>query len=382
MNIDKLKEAAELFKNCELWNGQYDDYLGIEMTNGEDGYIHIEYDEDKEVRNLELYVGEVELESMLDSCYYDDVYDGSKFAEYERKFLKSGLKLRFSVNDEGEETAEFIKLKAYSAECEIFNEEDIRNLYDAIMSAVAFSDNFDEIMEDFDEQIKDSESLSEFIPVMTEKDGGYEYIGIKELPEPCSDNPVPENISEELVEKINGYAPAGIWECEIFMCPEAMASEEGQPAHYEHMVLMCEKYSGQWIVSPNVRDMKDNANTMAETIMSAMISRGIHPEDILTRDDRTHDMLLPIAEAIGAHIRIEEDLPELDVLQEQIINTSPEEQQKGVEEIEKFIKMVIEMSDEQRALLPEEVVKSVEYLVSSGALSEELTSALKEKFNL
>lgn len=382
MNMDKLKEAAALFKSSELWDGQYDDYLGIKLPDGEIGYIRIEYDEENEVRNLEIYSGEQELESMLDSSYYDDVFDGSKFAEYERKFIKTGLKLRYKLTENEEAVPEFIKMTAYMAEREIENEDDMKRLYDAIMSAVNFSDDFDDIMEEFDDESEEFDSLKEFIPVMKEADGMYEYAGAKELPEPCSENPVPEQIDEELAEKIRGFEPVGTWECEIFMCPEAMESGEGQPAHYEHMVIMCEKYSGQWVVSASVKDMKNNPEDMTDALMAALISREIHPVDILAREDRTFDMLSPVADAIGAHICIEEDLPELDILQDQIINTSPDEQQKGVEEIEKFIKMVIDMNDEQRAMLPEEVVKSVKYLVSSGALSEEYTTALKEKFNL
>lgn len=382
MNIDKLKKAAELFKNCELWDGQYDDFLGVEMPDGEIGYIHIENDEENEVRNLEIYVGEEELESMMDACFYDDVFDGSKFAEYERKFLKTGLKLKFSVNDDDEAVPEFIKLESYHAECEIAEEAEMERLYNAIMAAVAFSDEFDDIMDKFDDEAEEFDSFSEYFPMMAVKDEGYEYIGAKAIPEPETENPVPEHINEEYVEKIRSFDAVGTWECEIFMCPEAIPSEEGKPAHFEHMVLMCEKYSGQWVVSASSPDMKNNPEGVMDAVMSAIISREIRPADILTRDDRTNDMFTPLADAIDAHICIEENLPELDILQDQIINTSPDEQQKGVEEIEKFIKMVIDMSDEQRAALPDEVVKSVKYLVSSGALNEEYTNALKEKFGL
>ncbi len=390
---ERLLEAAERFLDSRLWEKiDEDEVFAIRLTEGNTGFAVVCGPDanggkglpESGCASLELYVGDLGIESMLDAHVYTDVFDKSEFAGFEKYFSKKCL--IFAAGDEGE--PRFVKAMPYRGRQEISDEAELELIYEALLAALALAENGEPEKSSCDAGSSEPESIDtnvegedeiEQVPLFEKNGEGFALAGLIDLPEPYAETEVRVDLDNNIMEELLTIPQEGSWECEMIFVPEPKQIKAGEPPYYEHMLMLVNNSTGASLVSEPFRDYRSCTEKPGQAFIKLLQLRKVRPEAIIARDDRTFDLLEPVCKSLEIDLSETQDLPILDAVQHAILHQDKEAQKKAEEEFEKFIDNLCEMSDEVFAQLPPQVLDEVKVLLEMGVITGERAEIIRKR---
>ena len=407
MKSDRLYELAILYRKEKLWKSLTETSLfAVRLSDGNIGYCSVMGREGTHIA-LGLYLGEEGLASFFHIAEADG-YD-SDMDEFFAGFMQKCLQCSFE-NKDHLSPEEWQRATDYGKRHQVSFRGKMS--YPHFITCVPF--HFPETITDATEELLLAEALeaaldvcdkvhkkrpsalgftstldrNKKIPVLTKEGSAFSW-SMEPLPavEPIR-YPRPKLSNEILAGKLKKAKKKGHLLCDLCLIPTPTMDEdapEDPSLHLPVTMLSFNTETEMLLPVAMVLDYDKNDDKFLDefaNILSSSLKK--IPSDIHVKNDRTYDALDHFCQQVGIRLHREDDLPELDVVEENYLafGMDSDSEEDQLEEMEHMTSEMIQrlghMSEKELKQLPSEMRFYLTMLMESGIMPPELERKLKK----
>ena len=227
-------------------------------------------------------------------------------------------------------------------------------------------------------------SGAEAVPLMEKQGDTYEIAGMLTLP-PRKEKvyPSPAVMNEVAIQRLKHLRREDSLDAKLVMVTLPV-QEKGDAQPYFPMALFAIHPGSQYVLPPVMQPEIDPVG-MVNELMARMIETGRRPERIRVSDERTYQLLAPLAAALRTPIEKLDEMPELEDFLESFMSWDPTEDQSINDQAEMMADAVsdlLELPDDAFASLPTEIRDNLTAVLSMGLLPNDIARKLKHRLGL
>jgi hypothetical protein len=384
---EKLYDTALQYKKTKLWKQLVDTELfALKLSNGEIGYCSVMGELGEHVA-LGLYIGSGGLDSYRKLFHANEECNG--IAQHEMMMSQNCLQCSFENKDElspveieeakkyakthgvtfrGKRAfPQFMRYEPARYPWRLKDDAEKQLLYEALSATLEVSERLRTTGKEslgFQEGIP----YDHKVPFLERINDRYRWSTIELPAEQERKYPSPVVSDELLVAKLKKKKkPAMVWVCEVVMVPVPTSNEvaadgkivtdpENAPL-FPYTLLIVDSKSEKIISNEIVADYDRDAEKLLIALARSMVNDGV-PSEIWVRDKRTEILLGQFAGQIGTKVKLHEDLPLLDEIEEDFMNQFCHDScsdDQAEKEMELFLETFMQLDDKTLMSMPRDL---------------------------
>lgn len=401
MITDKLYQLAFEYKKTKLWKFLWDTQVfAVKLSDGNIGYISI-MGMAGEHCALGLYIGTEGLDS------FRTIAKANQFMmtpmEFQESLLQQNcLQCAFEGKDvlseeEQEETKAFahahgIRLagknayphfEKYQPNCYpwfLQTEQEQEYLCEALEAAIELTRRLEAKYPQELGLVEIGDHTENIL--MLEQNNGEYFLGRVKLPKPQPViYPAPKAENDISVARLKKIRKAGVWECEIIICPGPIQNSPEDIPTFPMIFLAVENRTDFILPILPVVNYNENAQKLLDSFIEACLQHKICPAELKVRDERTYAFAEALCGKLGIKISIDENLPVLDGAEYDFMRQFGMTQEEEMEQMLQMLEDISEWDEEALHSIPEEMIAQFGMLAEQGVLPDELEQKLNQVFH-
>jgi Tfp pilus assembly protein FimV len=166
------------------------------------------------------------------------------------------------------------------------------------------------------------------------------------------------------------------------MCPEPIQNNPQETPFFPYLLVMVNSETYFLLATAPVMDYANHPEEIVDHLLENFVKQKWRPEEFLVRDDRTYELLEELAEKLNIPIAIDDDLPALDDVEDDMLNEFGASAQEDYQEIMKMLVSILQLDDAAIQTMPPELIRQLEMMLDDGIVPPELADALTKKLGL
>lgn len=394
-----LYDLAFAYKKTRLWKKMDDTELfAIALPDGETGYCSVMGDMGEHIA-LALYVGQAGLDSyrklVLGVNLMDELDPSTMLSQ---NCLQCAFESREALSDEEAAAVrsytrangitlrgphawpQFLKYVPRRYPWHIQEETDWAYMEEALSAAIALSAILDGNRRRDLGFVPILDDTPAAIPLVVRQNGEYVLLRT-DLPEAAPEEwPAPPAPERKTVDKLRKLKKKGIYQCGILWLPgfiEESGEDQGPPQLA--CMLLCVDSRRHFIlpVEP-VLGFSDHPELLIQSLTESLLREKTCPSAMKVRDEETRALLENFCAAVGVLLSLDEHLPVLDDVRENLIHSimnSYEDEDEDTDDDEldaESLEWLMDLTDEEIRNLPAPLAESLAFMAEHGILPETL----------